>query len=182
MVIFAIQPAQCTLLFPVVTVMDPWQTVISISNPGYVEDPVDGGLEFTFYRQAFEGMNFEPVTYTTGPLTPGSGLEVDGTLAAGSTYQAYIRDILAAAEWGETFVGHVHVRADYTGCTGLGWVTDFELKSTKPILRWCSIPTQVKVQTNNNQDVQPVNSLYSSPSKDTPRGLFAFLHSVRAAL
>ena len=124
-VIFEIRPAQCTMLFPVVTVMDPWQTVISISNPAYGDEPADGSLEFTFYRQASEGMNFEPVRYTTGPESPGSGLEVDGTLAAGSTYQAYIRDILAAAEWGETFVGHVHVTADYTGCTGLGWVTDF---------------------------------------------------------
>ena len=125
MTIFKIRPAQCTMLFPVVTVMDPWQTVISISNPAYGDEPADGSLEFTFYRQASEGMNFEPVRYTTGPESPGSGLEVDGTLAAGSTYQAYIRDILAAAEWGETFVGHVHVTADYTGCTGLGWVTDF---------------------------------------------------------
>ena len=120
LVIFEIQPAQCTLLFPVVTVMDPWQTVISISNPGYVEDPVDGVLEFTFY-----GQKSDPETYTTDAFSPGSGLEADGTLAAGGTYQAYIHQILAAANWGETFVGHVHVRADYTGCTGLGWVTDW---------------------------------------------------------
>ena len=119
--IFEIRPAQCTMLFPLVTVMAPWQTVISITNPGYGEETAAGSLEFTFY-----GMNSEPETYTTGPDTPGSGLEVDGTLAAGGTYQAYIRDILAAAEWGETFVGHVYVTADYTGCTGLGWVTDFE--------------------------------------------------------
>ena len=120
LVIFEIQPAQCTLLFPVVSVQDPWQTVISISNPGYVEDPVDGVLEFTFY-----GQKSDPETYTTDAFSPGSGLEADGTLAAGGTYQAYIRDILAAADWGETFIGHVHVTADYTGCTGLGWVTDF---------------------------------------------------------
>ena len=119
--IFEIRPAQCTMVFPLVTVMDPFTTVISISNPGYGEETADGGLEFTFY-----GQNSEPETYTTGPGSPGSGLEADGTLAAGGTYQAYISHILEAANWGETFVGHVHVKADYTGCTGLGWVTDFE--------------------------------------------------------
>ena len=33
--------------------------------------------------------------------------------------------ILAATGWGETFQGHVHLRADYTNCSGLGWVTDW---------------------------------------------------------
>ena len=126
MTIFKIRPAQCTMLFPVVTVMAPFSTVISITNPGYGEETADGSLEFTFYRQAIDGMTSEPVTYTTGPESPGSGLQMDGTLAAGGTYQAYISHILEAADWGETFVGHVMVTADYTGCTGLGWVTDFE--------------------------------------------------------
>ena len=124
MTIFEIRPAQCTMLFPLVTVFGQWETVISITNPGYGGETADGSLEFTFYRQAIEGM--PPVTYTTGPGSPGSGLQMDGTLAAGGTYQAYIKDILAAADWGETFIGHVMVTADYTGCAGLGWVTDFE--------------------------------------------------------
>ena len=34
-------------------------------------------------------------------------------------------EILAATDWGESFVGHIHVLADYTGCNGVGWVTDF---------------------------------------------------------
>ena len=116
-----IRSAQCKMLFPLVTVMDPWQTVISITNPGYGEETADGGLKFTFY-----GQNSEPETYITDSFSPGSGLEEDGTLAAGGTYQAFISHILAAADWGETFIGHVMVTADYTGCTGLGWVTDFE--------------------------------------------------------
>ena len=32
---------------------------------------------------------------------------------------------LAATGWGDTFQGHVHLRADYTNCSGLGWVTDW---------------------------------------------------------
>ena len=126
MTIFNIRPAQCTMVFPVVTAfpakngMNAWETAISITNPGYGEEPADGGLEFTFY-----GMNSDPVMYTTDPLTPGSGLEADGTLAAGGTYQVLVSQILSAADWGEAFQGNVHVTADYTGCTGLGWVTDW---------------------------------------------------------
>ena len=33
--------------------------------------------------------------------------------------------ILAATDWGTDFVGHVYMLADYTNCSGLGWVTDF---------------------------------------------------------
>ena len=121
MAIFEIRPAQCTMLFPVVTVLAPWDTAISITNPGYGEEAADGGLEFTFY-----GMDSEPVMYKTSPSTPGSGLEANGTLAAGGTYQVMVSQVLAESGWGETFRGHVHVTADYTGCTGLGWVTDYE--------------------------------------------------------
>ena len=36
-------------------------------------------------------------------------------------------EILAdAADGGTDFVGHVHLLADYTQCSGLGWVTDFQ--------------------------------------------------------
>jgi hypothetical protein len=125
MAVFNIRPAQCTMLFPVVTVMPMadgsyWNTAISITNPGYGEETADGGLTLTFY-----GVGIEPVEYMTSPTTPGTGLEADGTLAAGGTYQVMVSQILAESGWGETFQGHVHVTADYTGCTGLGWVTDF---------------------------------------------------------
>ena len=61
---------------------------------------------------------------TVDPIA-GVGLEADGTLSPGGTYQVLAAEILAAADWGETFQGHVHLRADYTNCSGLGWVTDF---------------------------------------------------------
>ena len=51
LVIFEIQPAQCTLLFPYVARLPSmsWNTGISVMNPGYNEEGVAGGLTFTFY-------------------------------------------------------------------------------------------------------------------------------------
>ena len=119
--VFNIRPAQCELLFPVVTVKDPWTTAISVTNPAFMDEMASGGLTFTFY-----GMGNVVATYdtTVGPIA-GTGLEVDGTLSPGGTYQVLAHEILAATDWGETFQGHVHLLADYTHCTGLGWVTDW---------------------------------------------------------
>ena len=122
MTIFEIRPAQCTLLFPVVSVLPDgnWDTAISINNPGYTKETAPGGLTLTFY-----GMDNPPVSYTTTDILTGVGLDEDGTLRPGGTYQVLASQILAATDWGATFRGHVHVRADYTNCSGLGWVTDF---------------------------------------------------------
>ena len=119
--VFNIRPAQCELLFQVVTVTDAWNTAISVTNPAYEKEMASGGLLFTFY-----GMGVAPAMYdtTVDPIV-GVGLEDDGTLSPGGTYQVLAHEILAATGWGETFQGHVHLRADYTNCSGLGWVTDF---------------------------------------------------------
>ena len=85
-----------------------------------MDEMASGGLTFTFYP-----MGAEPVMYETGMGSPGSGLEADGTLAPGGTYQVLISQILSSTDWGDSFQGHVHLLADYTNCTGLGWVTDF---------------------------------------------------------
>ena len=122
---FNIRPAQCELLFPVVSVLPdlelPYNTAISVTNPAYEDEMASGGLTFTFY-----GMGNVEAAYdtTVDPIT-GTGLEDDGTLSPGGTYQVLASEILAATGWGETFQGHVHLRADYTNCSGLGWVTDF---------------------------------------------------------
>ena len=118
--VFNIRPAQCELLFPVVTVRNPWNTAISVTNPAYGDEMASGGLTFTFYP-----MGAEPVMYETGMGSPGDGLEDDGTLAPGGTYQVLVSEILSSTNWGDSFRGHVHLLADYTDCTGLGWVTDW---------------------------------------------------------
>ena len=121
--VFNIRPAQCTLLFPVVSVLPDdgnWDTAISILNPAYTTDPASGRLTFRFY-----GIGNPLVMYETTDMSTGRGLEADGTLAPGGTYQVLVSQILAATNWGTSFRGHVHVTADYTHCSGLGWVTDF---------------------------------------------------------
>ena len=122
--VFMIRPAQCELLFPVVTVMPmangDWETAISVTNPAFTGEKVAGGLTFTFYP-----MRDEPVVYETSGGSPGSGLEPDGTLAPGGTYQVLISEILRSADWGDRFQGHVHLLTDYTKCSGLGWITDW---------------------------------------------------------
>ena len=124
--VFNIRPAQCELLFPVVAVLPDrgnWNTAISVTNPAYGDDLASGGLVFTFY-----GLGSPPtvaVYDTTKDMITGVGLEADGTLAPGGTYQVMAAQILAATDWGEMFQGHVHLRADYTNCSGLGWVTDW---------------------------------------------------------
>ena len=121
--VFNIRPAQCEILFPVVTVLDAWNTALSVTNPAYEDEMASGGLTFTFY-----GAGNPPVVEvydTTMDTVAGSGLEDDGTLMPGGTYQVLASEILAATGWGATFRGHVHLLADYTNCTGLGWVTDF---------------------------------------------------------
>ena len=122
--VFMIRPAQCELLFPVVTVMPmangDWETAISVTNPAFTGEKAAGGLTFTFYP-----MRGEPVEYETSGGSPGSGLEPDGTLAPGGTYQVLVSQILSSADWGDSFQGHVHLLTDYTQCSGLGWVTDW---------------------------------------------------------
>ena len=118
---FNIRPAQCELLFPVVTVLSGYNTAISVTNPAYEDEMAAGGLTFTFY-----GIDGVMATYdTTVDTIAGEGLEDDGTLSPGGTYQVMAAQILTATGWGETFQGHVHLTADYTNCSGLGWVTDF---------------------------------------------------------
>ena len=119
--VFNIRPAQCELLFPVVTVLEGYDTAISVTNPAYEDEMASGGLTFTFYGM---GGVVEPYDTTEDPPA-GKGLEDDGTLSPGGTYQVLAHEILAATGWGATFQGHVHLTADYTNCSGLGWVTDF---------------------------------------------------------
>ena len=42
--VFNIRPAQCELLFPVVTVLGAWNTAISVTNPAYEDEMASGGL------------------------------------------------------------------------------------------------------------------------------------------
>ena len=123
MVVFEISPAQCTLLFPLVTYIQGdgevplFNTGFAITNPAYTKDPASGHIIFTFYKSGIE-----PAVYATHGGSPGTGLGDDGRLAPGGTYAVNADELLTAANWAELAVGHVHVRTDYTDCNGVGLI------------------------------------------------------------
>ena len=121
--VFEIRPAQCEMLFPLVTYiqddngMPLFNTGFAIVNPAYESDAAGGAITFTFYKK-----DIRPVEYATSGGSPGSGLEDDGTLAPGSTYTVNANELLAEANWAELDGGHAHVLTDYTNCHGLGLI------------------------------------------------------------
>ena len=118
--VFNIRPAQCEMLFPLVTYIpgaDGFNTGFAIVNPAYSKGAASGHIEFTFYKK-----DTPETKYVTSGGSPGTGLEPDGRLAPGSTYVVNADQLLEAANWAELPAGHVHVLTDYTNCNGLGLI------------------------------------------------------------
>ena len=120
--VFNIRPAQCELLFPVVTVLSGYNTAISVTNPAYY------GRNGVRRSDCSPSMGWGDLWVYDTTVDPALRSRI-GSLTELFRRAALIRfwqvEILAAADWGETFQGHVHLRADYTNCSGLGWVTDW---------------------------------------------------------
>ena len=121
--VFNIRPAQCEMLFPLVTYIQgdgetpAFNTGLAIVNPAYGKDSASGHITFTFYKSGIE-----PAVYETHGGSPGLGLGDDGRLEPGGTYTVNANELLAAANWAELSAGHVHVLTDYTNCNGLGLI------------------------------------------------------------
>ena len=122
-VAFTIAPASCTLLFPYAAVWEGvWDTGIAIANPSAGTDtPLSGTITFTLFPN-----DGDMVEYPTGDMSPGMGLAPDGSIPAGNTYSVLLSQILVDAGFSGDFVGHFYVKTDFTGCRGLGYVSDFE--------------------------------------------------------
>ena len=121
--VFTYDPASCTLLFPYGTVLSDlgWNTGIAVSNPsGFGSSPLSGGITFTLFMNGAE----KPMVVTTDAMTPGA-LDDEGMLEAGNTYTVLLSELLAMAGHDGDFIGHLFAKADFTGCRGVGWVTDF---------------------------------------------------------
>ena len=118
--LFTYEPASCTLLFPYAVSLSSlgWNTGIAVTNPGTTG--LDGGLTFMLYMNGAE----MPMMYSTDAMTPGA-LNDDGMLESGNTYSVLLSEVLAMAGHDGDFTGHFTVKADFTGCRGVGWVTDF---------------------------------------------------------
>ena len=87
-VAFTIAPASCTLLFPYAAVlMGSWDTGIAIANPSAGTDtPLSGSLTFTLFPN-----DGDMVEYSTDGMSPGVGLDPDGSLPAGNTYAVLLQ-------------------------------------------------------------------------------------------
>ncbi len=127
--VFTFAPASCTMLFPYAASLPAlgWNTGLAITNPTAFTSPLDGAITFTLYANGAE----MPMTYTTGAGTPGpSALDDAGMLPAGNTYTVLLKELLAWVEPefdadNDNFIGHLYVKTDFTGCRGVGWITDF---------------------------------------------------------
>ena len=124
-VAFTFNPATCTLLFPYVVSLPDfgWNTGLAITNPTAGSgSPLAGAITFTLYANGAE----MPMTVTTGAMTAGA-LNDEGMLEAGNTYTVLLTELLAMAEPAHAgdFTGHLYAKTDFTGCRGVGWVTDF---------------------------------------------------------
>ena len=126
-VAFTIDPASCTLLFPYAAAVGDmgvwdWDTGIAIANPSaFTTTPLSGTITFTLFPN-----DGDMVEYPTGDMSPGVGLDPDGYIPAGNTYTVMLSQILVAAGFSGDFIGHFYVKTDFTGCRGLGYVSDFK--------------------------------------------------------
>ena len=121
-VAFTIAPASCTLLFPyAASLIGDWNTGIAIANPSAFTAPLSGSITFTLFPN-----DEDMVPYSTDGMSPGVGLDPDGSIPAGNTYTVLLSQILDAAGFSGDFIGHFYVKTDFTGCRGMAYVTDFE--------------------------------------------------------
>ena len=122
-VAFTIAPASCTLLFPYVAVIPAanWDTGIAISNPSaFTDTPLSGDITFTLFPN-----DGEMFVHSTDGMSTGTGLAEDGSLPAGNTHTALLSEVLDDAGMPGDFIGHLYVRTNFTGCRGVGWITNW---------------------------------------------------------
>ena len=120
-VAFTIAPASCTLLFPYAVSAGSWNTGIAISNPSaFTDTPLSGDITFTLFPN-----DGDMIVHQTSAMSTGTGLDEDGSLPAGNTHTVLLSEVLDDAGMPMEFIGHLYVRTNFTGCRGVGWVTDF---------------------------------------------------------
>ena len=100
MTVFNIRPAQCELLFPVVSVLPmsslgPWDTAISVTNPAY--DGRNGGRRSDVHLLWANGQHGEysrPYNLQLHRMVQGLGFRLTELSQPGSTYQVMASEIL----------------------------------------------------------------------------------------
>ena len=152
-VAFTIAPASCTLLFPyaaVVSAQD-WNTGIAISNPSaFTDTPLSGDITFTLFPN-----DEEMIVHSTHGMSPGTGLAEDGSLPAGNTHTVLLSEVLADAGMPGDFIGHLYVRTNFTGCRGVGWITNWSTVNQAYLPYFGDNLDEGSVPANNTKPVDP---------------------------
>lgn len=124
-----VQGSSTALVMSLAQWMDPLNTGIAIANttadPGKAKLGVDtaavkqtGKLTFYMWNQQVGATAPKLITYTTGPDSPGTGLDANGNLPAGSTYTVNLSQILEAAGATGDFQGYIIIVANFTNAHG----------------------------------------------------------------
>ena len=101
--------------------MPPWDTAIAITNTSaFTDTPLSGTVKFSLFPNGEE-----MIEYSTDGSSSGAGLDDDGSIPAGNTYTVLLSEVLSDADMPGDFTGHLYVETDFTGCRGVGWLTDF---------------------------------------------------------
>ena len=155
-VAFTIAPASCTLLFPYAvslgeTPSSPaWNTGIAISNPSaFTDTPLSGSITFTLFPN-----DGDMIVHSTGGMSSGQGLDEEGSLPAGNTHTVLLSEVLDDAGMPMEFVGHLYVRTNFTGCRGVGWVTDFSTVNQAYLPYFGDNLDEGSVPANNTKPVE----------------------------
>ena len=155
-VAFTIDPASCTLLFPYAvslgeTPSSPaWNTGIAISNPSaFTDTPLSGSITFTLFPN-----DGDMIVHSTGGMSSGQGLDEEGSLPAGNTHTVLLSEVLYDAGMPMEFVGHLYVRTNFTGCRGVGWVTDFSTVNQAYLPYFGDNLDEGSVPANNTKPVE----------------------------
>ena len=154
-VAFTFAPASCTLLFPYAVSDGPfmigaWNTGIAISNPSaFTDTPLSGTITFTLFPN-----DGEMIVHSTDGMSTGTGLDEDGSLPAGNTHTVLLSEVLDDAGMPGDFIGHLYVRTNFTGCRGVGWVTDFSTVNQAYLPYFGDNLDEGSVPANNTKPVE----------------------------
>ena len=153
-VAFTIAPASCTLLFPYAVSTEMkytgWNTGIAISNPSaFTDTPLSGTITFTLFPN-----DGEMIVHQTSAMSTGTGLDEEGSLPAGNTHTVLLSEVLDDAGMPGDFIGHLYVRTNFTGCRGVGWVTDFATVNQAYLPYFGDNLDEGSVPANNTKSVQ----------------------------
>ena len=130
--------------------MPAWNTGIAITNPSaFTDTPLSGTVTFTLFPN-----DEEKIVYSTDGSSSGTGLDVDGSIPAGNTYTVLLSEVLSDAGMPGDFTGHVYVETDFTGCRGMGYVTDFNSGAQAYLPYFGDNLDEGDVPANNSQTSQ----------------------------